>query len=276
MYMRCFLLFTAFTCSLLAQSTPTDVFSKAPPQVDEALRASVTLFYQAHVDGKFRKAEEVVAPDSHDIFYEMEKQRYISFEISSIAYSDEFTKAKVITAVEMDWRNPRVGVMRVKPPLASMWRLENGKWLWYTVARKDWDTPFGKMTPGPDVPRKIETFKHVTPGEVLAQVRASKGTVSLSSFEKSQDVVEVKNGMPGNISLRLDGVTMPGLEMKIDKPVLKSGEAANVTFNYAPETKNPKGAIIVDLHVQPTGQVIPLRVQFAVPAEVMEQLKRVR
>lgn len=41
-----------------------DLFEKAPPNVDEALRARITEFYQYFVDGKFRDADGLVADDS--------------------------------------------------------------------------------------------------------------------------------------------------------------------------------------------------------------------
>jgi hypothetical protein len=68
---------------LLAQGQ-VDLFQKAPPEVDEALRARVTKFYQAHVDGKYRLADEVVAEDSKDAFFEARKPRYRKFELSRI------------------------------------------------------------------------------------------------------------------------------------------------------------------------------------------------
>src|SRR5215203_3723879 len=142
---------------LVGQTQATDVFDKAPPELDNALRARVAKFFQAHVDAKFRQAEEVIAEDSKDFFYNMEKQKYFGFEIVRINYSENFTKATVVTGVEVEWRSPRVGVMRVKPPLTSLWKLENGQWYWYVVPQKDWDTPWGRMNPGPDPkdPNKI-------------------------------------------------------------------------------------------------------------------------
>ena len=53
--------------ALLAQS-PEELFEKAPPHVDQTLRERVKIFYQAHVDGKFRVADTVVHEDSKDAF----------------------------------------------------------------------------------------------------------------------------------------------------------------------------------------------------------------
>ena len=260
------------------EATLTDVFQKAPPEVDQALRDQIAKFYDAHVTGKFRAAEQYVAPDSRDLFYESDHQKYLAFEVAKIEYSDNFTKAKVITAVELDWRTPRMGVIRVKPPLPSTWKLEEGKWYWYTVPRKDWDTPWGTMKPGADNPAAAMAgaFTKVTPGQVQALVRVNKGVVSLSSYEKSHDTVELQNGLPGEITLRVDAPAMPGLAVNLDKTKLKEGETASLMFDYDPPVKNPKATTVVDLHVEPTGQNLALRVVFAVPPEVEQQLKRKR
>ena len=86
--MRKWMLAAFVSCAVVvAQTKPTDVFEKAPPQIDDALRENVAKFFKAHVDGKFRQAEEVIAEDSKDFFYNMEKQRYFSFEIVRINYS---------------------------------------------------------------------------------------------------------------------------------------------------------------------------------------------
>src|SRR3984893_18862048 len=85
--------------SALAQ-TPADLFAKAPPDVDEALRARISKFYQAHVDGKPRRAEEMVAEDSKDYFYGRKKPKSLSFEIGKIEYSKDFTEARAIVVVE--------------------------------------------------------------------------------------------------------------------------------------------------------------------------------
>ena len=82
MYMKW--LATAVWCSAVFAQTPTDVFHKAPPHVDEALRTRVSQFLQAHVDGKFRNAIDLVADNSKDFYFAMEKRKYLSFEIVKI------------------------------------------------------------------------------------------------------------------------------------------------------------------------------------------------
>src|SRR5262245_42218997 len=141
--MRKWILTAFVSCAVMvAQTKPTDVFEKAPPQVDNALRERVAKFFQAHIEGKFRQAEAVIAEGSKDFYYNTEKQRYLGFEIVRINYSENFSKATVVTNVEVEWRSPRIGMMRVKPPMTSLWKVENGAWCWYVVPQKEWDTPW--------------------------------------------------------------------------------------------------------------------------------------
>jgi hypothetical protein len=251
----------------LAGFGQTSVFDKAPPHVDEALRARVSKFFQAHVDGKFRQAEQVVAEDSRDAFYNAEKRQYYSFDIANVTYSDNFTKAEVITTIELDWSNPRIGKVRVKPPLKTTWKLENGEWWWYTIPRKEWETPFGTMKPGEDpVHGKLRVW--VDPATVLKGVQIDKSEFRLSSFEPSSAQAEVTNTLPGDITLRLDNTApIPGLEVKLDREVVKTGEKATVSFNYNPPDRSPKNTVRLNLLVSPTGQVFPLVITFSIPPE---------
>lgn len=256
-------------------SKPTDVFDKAPPEVDSALRQRVGTFFQAHIDGKFRRAEEVIAEDSKDFFYTMEKTRYRAFDIVRINYSENFTKATVVTGVEMEWRSPRIGVMIVKPPLTSLWRQDNGQWVWYVVPQKDWDTPWGRMKPGPDDPNKLKKlFTGVDVATVSSQVGIDKTELRLSSFESSRGEAVIANSMPGEIKLRLEAPPRSGLQVKLDKDVLKTGERARVLVQYDPLTKEPKPAGEVIVHVEPTGQVMRLALIFEIPPDLKKLLPK--
>lgn len=272
--MRNWILVTVVSCiSAAAQSAPTDVFDKAPPEIEEALRANVNKFFQAHVDGKFRAAEEVVAEDSQDYFYNMEKKRYLSFETVRINYSENFTKAQVLSAVEVEWRSPRIGVMRVKPPMTSLWRLDNGKWAWYVVPRKDWDTPWGRMNPGPDDPSKVaRMFKGVDVQTVARQVTVDKDKFLLSGYEPSSAEATISNSMPGEIRLRLEAPARPGLEVKLDKEVLKAGEQARLSISYNPPTKEPKSAARIMVQVEPTGRTLTFDLTFDIQPELKKRL----
>ena len=279
--MRQIVIAAAVSCaSVCGQSAPaTDVFTKAPPQVDAALRERISGFYQKHIEGKFRAAEQFVAQDSLDLFYESDKTRYLGFEIVKIDYTDNYTKAVVVTAVELDWRTARLGTIRVKPPLTSTWKVDDGKWCWYTVPRKDWDSPWGKMNPGPDNPANktnamAAAFKEITPEALQSRVRVSKASATLSGFEKSHDAIDVTNGLGGEIRLQLNATAVPGLKVVADKTVLKGGEVAHLTFDYDPPVKGARANALADLRIEPMGQTISLPIVFAVSKELQERLKQ--
>lgn len=247
---------------------PVDLFDKAPPQVDDALRARVTRFFQFHVEGKFRQADALVAEDSKDIFFAAEKNKYYSFEIVKIKYSDNFTKAAAVVACETDF-NAGFQRVKVKMPVTSLWKLENGEWWWYALPpAKQVPTPFGTMTAGADskdagAPAMPDVMKVAQ--EIARQVRIDRQESRLSSFEPATDRITISNNMQGSIELSLDFAKPPGFEAKLDKTEVKAGESAHLDFKYSPVDKTPKETLIVKVHVSPTGQVIPIRITFAVP-----------
>ena len=53
----------------------SDLFEKAPPPIDEALRARVAQFYHAYTTGKFREAYPLVAEDCRMLFSLHQKTR---------------------------------------------------------------------------------------------------------------------------------------------------------------------------------------------------------
>jgi hypothetical protein len=242
---------------------------KPPAAVDEALRARYSQFYQAHVDGKFRQAEKFVAEDSKDFFYEMEKQRLVSIEGSEITYSDNFTKAKVLTTVNSEVRIPRIGTKVVKRPILSNWKLVNGDWYWYHVAEEYRETPFGRVKM-PDeetlaAERRLAAIKRVTPSEVLSQVKVEGSAVALSSYQPASGAIKVTNNMPGNITVDVQYPPVEGLKVTIENKVLKSGETGKVIFECNPPNNTPKGNITANIMIQPLGQIFPITVTFAVP-----------
>lgn len=258
---------------LLAQGSE-EVFEAAPPDVDQALRANVTKFFQAHVDGKFRLAEQVVAEDSKDAFYNMEKTRYEGFDIIKIRFSDNFTKATVVTTLAMEWRNPRVGVMKVKPPLTSLWKVENGEWRWYVEPKKDWETPFGKMAPGPDSGKApiVPSFRGVSPNSVTGGVKVNQKTLRLKGYEESTATLTATNTMPGSVSIAVQPPPVEGLSVAVDRTTLAKGQTATITLTYKPVDRNYKPAGRLIVNVQPTGQSLGVAVEFAVPPDVQKRM----
>lgn len=262
------ILVTAVSAGLLlaAQNPNTDLFNQAPPDIDKALRERIGKFYQAFVDGKFRVADEVVCEVSKDLFFAMEKRKHLDYEILRINYKDDFRTASASVGLGSEVA-ARGKIFRVKVPMASRWKIENGRWCWYNDPNEGVETPFGTMKPGPGSPAPANvTIPNIdeAAAAILGSVKVNKREVTLHSFKAATDEVLVANGMPGNISLKLGYEEMKGFSASLDTPELKSGEKAKISFRYDPPDKTEKSGITVSVRIEPTLQVIPLTVTFAV------------
>ena len=107
----------------LAFAQPNDPFKPKPPaDVDAALRARVQEFFDFHVKGQPRKAEALVAEDTKDFFYSHNKPKYIGCEFSRVDYSENFTKASVVTICEQYIMVPGFSDHPMKVPTPSTWK----------------------------------------------------------------------------------------------------------------------------------------------------------
>jgi hypothetical protein len=233
---------------------PADLFNRPPADVDQALRARISEFYQDHVDGKFRQAEALVAEDTKDFFYSGNKPKYLSFEIRRIDYSEGYTRAKATVLCEQYVLMPGFADKPLKVPVPSLWKLVDGQWYWYVDPESLRHSPFGKMTPGTvggstdiKIP-KLEEMKFI-----FTQVKADKTAVSLKAGESDQ--VTISNSAQGPMSISIMGAP-PGVEVKLDRMDLKSGEKALLTFRAGADAKPG----ILSIRVEQTNQVIPIQV----------------
>jgi hypothetical protein len=260
------ILMLLFIGSAWAQN-PTDLFSKAPPDVDEALRARVTTYYQAFVDGKPRRAEALVAEDSQDFFYNMKKTQLLSFEIGKLEYSENFTRAKAVVIAETYVMAMGFGSKPVKVPITSLWKLVDGQWFWYITEELINTTPFGKIgnaptakaggaAPLPDMSKAPDLQT------LINQVRPDKFDGQLKRAVASSDQITIVNHMPGTVKLAMRHFALPGLEVKLDRTELKANEKAIVSFHYTPGEEPAPTSVRVEVAVQPTNAVIPLQINF--------------
>jgi hypothetical protein len=249
---------------------------EAPPETDAALRARVDQFYQAHVSGKLRDALPLIADESLNWFIGAPKQTYKSCKITTIEYSENFTKALVNDSCEGEYR-VHGHSMNVMLPLGSRWKLVDGQWFWYRVRETEIRTPFGISKIPPDIdPDTTDSSKPIIPGKpvamaqtILQSVKLDKSEISLDAGRASEASVEVSNGMPGPISITVDKISQQGLSAKIDRGELKAGEKTRIIFRYNPEAlsiqcgdcaKHVNGTVTAQVRVQPTGQVLPISI----------------
>lgn len=243
-----------------------EIFAKAPPDVDEALRARVAKFYQEQIDGHPRRAEEIVAEDSKDFFYNMQKPKFLSFEIRDIAYSDNFTKAKVTMVMEMHVTAPFFGGKPMKVPGPTFWKLENGQWCWYIDPDVVNTTPFGKFTTSGShaAGTSAADMKSApTLADLANLVKPDKQIASLRATASSSDQIRIHNGMQGSVRIELrPRAQVLGLEIKADRTEIPAGEDAVISVKYENPGGHPPGTVNLDVIVEPTNQLIQMLVKF--------------
>jgi hypothetical protein len=271
----------------------SDLFEKAPPPIDEALRARVTQFYQAYTSGKFREAYPLVAEDSQDAFFAAPKEAPKSCDIIRIQYSDNFTKADVVEACKSEWNYHGVKTP-TSFPLMSHWKVVDGQWFWFYIKPTSAPSPFsplgflsGIADSQAESAAKALPAMPANPLEaarnILSKVRLDKTTVKLRGYETSKDELQVINEMPGQITLSIDPVAFPGLKITPGKTELQANEQTSIVFEYRLDdatiecgdcAKRVKSTLTAQLHVQPTGQLFPITVIFGIPPELEKQIPK--
>ncbi len=276
-----------------AQS-PSDTPEKAPPEVDAALRARVTQFFQAEVDGKFRQAEQFVAEDAKDVFVGSNKPRYTGFEIWRITYSDHFTKALVEMTMSRLVPVPGFEGRPLTGRMPSRWKLENGEWYWYADTKEFGRTPFGTgmplpggspldgaspvmppmpgMAPGGAMPPGFgaapgASMSNLPPmpdmGAQGLTAKVDKTVVALKASGESSDQVTISNQAPTPITLTMNNPDIPGLTLQLDRTEVKPGGKAILRVQSGSDLEAPSQPITINIRVLQTNQVIPIQLAFA-------------
>jgi len=257
-------------CATAIAQEPADLFTKAPPEVDAALRARITQFYQFHVESKFRQAEALVAEDTKDFFYSANKPRYLSFEISRIDYLDEFRKARGLVIVETIVPVMGFADRPLKVPISSLWKLENGDWYWYVDQEALSKTPWGTMKASPSGIKRPPSGAVPPPpipdprrlmANIAAQVTADKSALRLTPGSSGE--VTIRNGLPGAIALAIEGGPAKGLAARLDRAELKTGEKAVVTVSADGGMPASQAPHVVAVRAQPTNQLFEIQVTVA-------------
>jgi hypothetical protein len=250
-----------------------------PPEVDQALRARVNEFFGYHVSGKFMKALPLVAEDTKEYYFAVQKNTYLSFEIGQIEYSDNFTKAKVTVTGKRKVRpHPEFPEIIVDNVMPTSWKIENGQWVWYYPAVVDCPTPMSCGADGkPKVPVHQTTaddaskLPDVSPKaldqqaeKILKQSGIDKPMIAMSANLETTEHLVFHNGQPGYVRVFLDPVTaVDGLTTALDKSDVKANEDVTITLHFKPGKTPPPLAVTLKLLVQPLSQTIPIVVKFA-------------
>jgi hypothetical protein len=267
----------ALSAALLLAQDKKIPSESAPPEVNTALRARISQFYQAHVDGKYRLADQVVAEESKDLFFAMAKPRYLGFEVVRINYLDEkFTTAEAVVNCQANW-SIRGQNLKMNMPATSQWKLVDGQWFIVLTAPRERQTPFGTMhfpppsdkDPNPPSGSVLPADPKVLAQKILESVRADKSELTLSSYQPSSGEVKITNGMQGQVTLSVDlGGGFAGLTYSIDKKELKAGEVATIKFICEPKDASPKPVLNARILIEPINRELPVRLVFAIPPEL--------
>jgi hypothetical protein len=254
-----------------------NLFDKAPPHIDEALRARVTKFFQAHVDRKFRLADEVVHEDSKDTFFESEKTAFKRFKINSISYEDNFAKAKVVVEADMDFYFVGFGKMEVHRAVASTWKQDQGQWWWYVAPfnpETGASSPFGQMGKGQDPKTAGQPSDQlmalldkqaIKVEDLRGSVTLDKKDVLLDSQAPSQQEILVLSKFPGPVTLTVHVPEMDGFSAGVEKSSIAPGESGKVIVSYKPPNKLWHVEMDARVEVQPLNLSLPFKIHFTLP-----------
>lgn len=259
----------------IAQPQPEPVY-KAPPDVEAALRARVSEFFQLHVEGNFQKAWRMVADDTKDYYFGAGKQKYESFRITGVKFlNDNFTKASVDLETKQKMLKVEFQGAIVPMPMTTQWKIEDGKWVWYRDPDNPHLTPMGlsdmeKVRQGiatqEDLQRitSPEELKRKA-NEILKQSGVDRPEVLVPTDKAWTEVVKFHNGWPGYIKLDAAPPTVMGMTITIDKKDLKPSEDATVTISYTPDTVKAPPLVQLRLFVAPFNVLVPVIVRFGAP-----------
>ena len=229
--------------------------SKPPAGVDDALRARINQFFQFMVDAKYRQAESLVAEDSKDIYYDGQKPRFLSYELKSIEYSDDFTRARATLLCQTLVSVPGFAGQPIKVSVGSDWKLVNGEWFWFVDPATAHHTPFGNMSAGKGArPPGMPTVMPTDPAFALSKVKVDKNVLNLHAGESGE--VTFTNTATGQMSISLTG-RLAGVDVKLDRVNLEAGDKAVLSITTHPGAKSGTLSIQVDQ----TNEVIPIQIK---------------
>jgi hypothetical protein len=231
--------------------------AKPPAKVDQALRERVSQFYKAYVDAKFRDAEALVANDTKNLFYASSKPQYLSYEISNITYSNNFTRAAVVTVCKQLLVMPGFTDSPVPVPVSSNWKIEKGKWYWWVDQVTPVDSPFGKL-PAPAVaPATAQAIPGnaqipESPAFALGKVFADKQSLALKPGGSAE--VTLTSAAAGPVHVEVQSLPA-GLQVSPQKADLRAGGKLTFTVKTTAEAESSR----IRFAVEPTLEIIEVK-----------------
>jgi hypothetical protein len=232
-----------------------------PAEVDIALRSRVTEFYQLLVAKKGRLAEELVASDTKDFYYNMAKPNILAFSIKTIQYAPDLKSAHVTLSATMIMMMGGAPPKGFDVPYGSDWKLDEGKWCMYVDQAKLLETPFGKVhvdstTSSDDVSKVIGRFSSAA---IANGVHADPMHVPFDPANPKPQVVMLKNTLPGPVTIEPINPS-EALKVEIAKPNLGADESTQVTIT--PVAGSADHPTEVTFRIGPLSQIIKIALDY--------------
>lgn len=247
------LIFPAIAVTAWAQQP-----SPAAVEAEAAVRARAQEFFQLQVDKKYRQAEAFVAEDTKDDYYNGARYNIKSFSIEKVELRDGDAQATVTLKAKATLTAAQIGAVQFEIPIVSLWKIEEGKWVWYREPVTAVQTPFGTIHPTqPGAPSSQPAAAVRVPNlaDLQNAVKIDRNSISLTEDAPLQTVT-VTNGLPGAVDLELTSDRIPGLSAELEKKHLDAGEKTVIRFRA---TDAGKASGVVRLKVSPLAQELDIQ-----------------
>lgn len=265
--------------------------SEAPAAVAQALRERVTVFFGYHVGGVNRRAIDLVAEDTKDYYFSSGKVQFEDFRLTKLEFDPSFEKAVAWINADREW-NLQGQRAVADTLLATTWKIEDGKWVWYLDTQGMWTTPMGPSdfsATAANQAKRAELLKQNSDGTInlppdfsdptkvlataqaiLQQSKLDKNEVQFQVNTPSEETISFLNGYGGDVSLELGGTPeVAGLKVTLEKPNLRPKENGVIRLSYTPPAELagkdtadrfiPTQQYVLRVTIQPFNQEFPVR-----------------
>jgi hypothetical protein len=247
------IIFFAIAVTASAQQPSPDAAA-----AEAALRARAQQFFDLQVTKKYRAAEPMVAADSQDTYYNGYKYNIRGFTIQRVEMLENNSQARVTIKAKVSFVAPGVPPMDVDAPIASLWKLENGQWVWFVDQAAGVETPFGVIKPSSDAAGGPPSMSLNVPDASMLQRSVTIDKVSVTvTRDTSPQTATISNQLPGPVDLELSSDSIPGLTTELEKKRLLPGETTLIRFR---STGEGKGRGTVHVMVSPIAAQLDIRV----------------
>jgi hypothetical protein len=269
MKVRIFLIL-GLLAALTAVGAQQQPFRNAPPEVEKTFRDRVTQFYTHFQQGQFRLAEQMVAEESRDAFYAVNKTRILGFEVQTIEFNSDLNQAKALVACQM--LVPMLGSSTLHVPLQSQWKLIDGEWYIFMDTHQSsgggYNSPAGEMkfnqnagpgaAPSSFTPPNLATLKN------MYQVSEKRLQFPRESTEPVTRTITVSNNAQGDLTVHRETAYLPaGLQVDLQPERIAPGAEGTISFTYDSKAgKGAPGAVEVEFLVMPITQTFTVGLIF--------------